>query len=107
MIDIWIDLGLLIAWSLIALIVGIWIGVAHGAQIGYLLDRFRSEPKMTPETARAVLFAMQDELAPLPIVVDPDCPPDRIYIIHKDRLMAPDGKRVMVLNLDESGSKDV
>lgn len=62
--EIWLDAFSF--WAFIFFLgvaTGVWLGVAHGGQIEAIFAKFRPEPKMTPETARAVLFAIQDQLA--------------------------------------------
>lgn len=70
--EIWLDAFSF--WAFIFLLgvaTGIWIGAAHGAQIERVVAWFRPEPKMAPETARAMLFAIQDQLGrPLPPMVE-------------------------------------
>lgn len=113
MIGIWLDSFSAFAFgAAIAIPIGIWIGVAHGAQIEAMFTRFRPQPKVAPETARAVLFAIQDQLGCpaiydptlIPLKLDPACPPDRIYLT--DRHKAENAKRIMILKLDESANKD-
>lgn len=62
--EIWLDAFSF--WAFIFLLgvaTGIWIGVAHGAQIERVVAWFRPEAKMTPEIARGVLVDLQEQLA--------------------------------------------
>lgn len=62
--EIWLDAFSF--WAFIFLLgvaTGIWIGVAHGAQIERVVARFRPGPKVTPEMARGVLMDLQEQLA--------------------------------------------
>lgn len=73
--EIWLDAFSFWAFTFfLGIAIGIWIGVAHGSQIARAFARFRPGPKVTPQTARGVLFQMQDQpagiLPPLPEEAD-------------------------------------
>lgn len=61
MSGIWLDYFSFSAFLFIlGFVGGLWIGMAHGAQIESLFARFRRQPRVTPNLVRAVLFDMQD-----------------------------------------------
>lgn len=75
---------------------GIWIGVAHGAQIERVVARFRPGPKVTPEMARGVLMDLQEQLAAQgdtqPITGTVTTGPRCGYLFTKNRMYRLDDK---------------